>query len=508
MSDLPLRQKIVIHSPANGEFVGEVQVSTVAEVREAVARARTAQVEWAKRPVADRMAVLLNVREKLLSRIDEVVDIAAKENGKPRHEGLLHEGFAPLELLTYFGTEAERILQPQPIPLRLLKHRASYIHFAPRGVVGIIAPWNFPHHLAFGGAAMALVAGNAAIIKPSEFTPLITEKVREIWLSAGVPADLLQIVHGYGDIGAALIDSGVDMIEFTGSVATGKKVAAMCGERLIPCVLELGGKAPALVLDDAEPNRTLNAVLWGGYANAGQVCASIERLLVHEKVYDTFVPKLVDRVKALRVGDASQSSDIDVGPLVNARQLEIVERLVADAVAKGATVACGGKRHGDKGNFYEPTVLLDVTTDMDIVNKETFGPVVPVMKFSGEAAMVEEANRSHLGLLAYVFTRDGDRGRRVAEQIRAGTVMVNDVIATAAAAETPWGGVKNSGIGVTHSDEGLRHMCEQRHVNYDILPWLSRELWWYPYKEKDLGTLKRLLNLLYGRGFKRFLKAS
>jgi succinate-semialdehyde dehydrogenase/glutarate-semialdehyde dehydrogenase len=509
MSELPLsRQKIAIHSPANGSFVGEVEVNTPDEVRAAVARARIAQGEWAKRPVRERMKVLLDVREALLSRLDEVVEISSKENGKPRQEGLLHECLAPLELLTYFGTEAERILQPQAIPLRLLKHRASYIHYAPRGVVGIIAPWNFPHHLAFGGAAMALVAGNAAVIKPSEFTPLITEKVREIWISAGVPADLLQIVHGYGDIGAALIDSGVDMIEFTGSVATGKKVAAMCGERLIPCVLELGGKAPALVFDDHDPVRTLNAVLWGGYANAGQVCASIERLLVHEKVYEAFVPKLVERVAALRVGDASQSADIDVGPLVNTRQLEIVERLVADAVAKGAIVACGGKRVGETGNFFAPTVLLNVTTEMDIVNKETFGPVVPVMKLSDEASMIAEANRSHLGLLAYVFTKDGDRGRRVAEQIRAGTVMVNDVIATAAAAETPWGGVKQSGIGTTHSDEGLRGMCEARHVNYDILPWLSREIWWYPYREKDLSTVKRLLNLLYGRGFKRFMKAS
>ena len=509
MSDLPLdRTKIAIHSPANGEFVGEVSVSSADDVRAAVARARTAQVEWAKRPVAARMAVLLNVREKLLARIDEVVEVSSKENGKPKHEGLLHEGFAPLELLTYFGTESERILQPQPIPLRLLKHRASYIHYVPRGVVAIIAPWNFPHYLAFGGAAMALVAGNAVVIKPSEFTPLITEKVREIWLSAGVPPDLLQIVHGYGDVGATLIDSGVDMVEFTGSVATGKKVAAMCGERLIPCVLELGGKAPALVFDDCEQTRTLNAVLWGGYANAGQVCASVERLLVHEKIYDAFIPRLVERVKALRIGDASKSSDIDIGPLVNKRQLEIVERLVDDAVAKGATVACGGKRVEGEGYFFEPTVLLDCTSEMDIVNKETFGPVVPVMKMGTEAEMITEANRSHLGLLAYVFTKNGERGRRVAEQIRAGTVMVNDVIATAAAAETPWGGVKQSGIGHTHSDDGLRHMCEARHVNYDILPWLSRELWWYPYREKDLSTLKRLLNVLYGRGFKRFLKAS
>lgn len=504
MSASPAPSNLVVRSPANGEVVGEVPISTADDVRAAVARARAAQAAWAARPVRERMSILLDVRAAILADLDNIVAISSRENGKPRHEGLLHEGFAPLELLTYFGTEAERILAPQPIPLRLLKHRASYIHYVPRGVVGIIAPWNFPHHLAFGGAAMALVAGNAVVIKPSEFTPLITQHVRDLYVKAGVPSDVIQVVYGHGDVGAALIDAGVDMVEFTGSVATGKKVAAMCGERLIPCVLELGGKAPALVFDDCDRERALHAVLWGGFANAGQVCASVERLLVQDRVYDAFVPRLVERVKALRVGDASTGAEVDVGPLVNQRQLDIVERLVADAVAKGATVACGGKRVDGPGFFFEPTVLLDVTTEMDIVNKETFGPVVPVMKVSSEADMVAEANRSHLGLLAYVFTRDGDRGRRVAEQIRCGTVMVNDVIASAAMAETPWAGLKHSGLGLTHSDDGLRHMCEARHVNYDVLPWLKKELWWYPYREKDLASLKKLMNLLYGRGLKRF----
>ncbi|MBM4369977.1 MAG: aldehyde dehydrogenase family protein, partial [Deltaproteobacteria bacterium] len=397
MSAEPAPSRLVVRSPANGEVVGEVPISTPDEVRAAVARARAAQGAWAARPIRERMEVLLKVRELLLADLDNIVALSARENGKPRHEGLLHEGFAPLELLTYFGTEAERILEPQPIPLRLLKHRASYIHYVPRGVVAIIAPWNFPHHLAFGGAAMALVAGNAVVIKPSEFTPLITQHVRELYVKAGVPPECIEVVYGHGDVGATLIDSGVDMVEFTGSVATGKKVAAMCGERLIPCVLELGGKAPALVLDDADQDRALHATLWGGFANAGQVCASIERLLVHQKVYDAFVPRLVERVKALRMGDASASADVDIGPLVNQRQLEIVERLVDDAVRKGATVACGGKRVDGPGYFFEPTVLLDVTTEMDIVNKETFGPVVPVMKMQGESEMVAEANRSHLG---------------------------------------------------------------------------------------------------------------
>ncbi len=494
-----------IHSPANGELVGEVEIDTPDSIRAIVQKARDAQVEWGLRPVAARAEILLKVRKTILAQTDAIVENAARENGKPRHEGLLHEVLTQLELLTYFGNEAERILAPQSIPMRLLKHRASYVHYRPRGVCAIIAPWNFPNHLGFGGAAMALVAGNAVVLKPSEFTPLSAQLLRRCYIDGGVPEGCLQLVNGFGDVGAALIGAGVDFVEFTGSVATGRKVAAMCGERLIPCVLELGGKAPALVMEDADTTRTLEAVLWGGYANAGQVCASIERLVVHEKVHDAFVGKLVTRVKALRVGDASGAADIDVGPLVNQRQLEIVERLVADAVAKGATVACGGKRVEGAGFFYEPTVLTGVTIDMDIVNQETFGPVVPVLKVGSEAEAILEANRSHLGLLAYVFTKNGGRGRRMAEQIRAGTVMVNDVLATAAAPETPWAGLKSSGIGVAHSDDGLRGMCEARHVNYDALPWLQRELWWFPYDKNSLPLLRRMLKLLYDSPLGRLL---
>jgi succinate-semialdehyde dehydrogenase/glutarate-semialdehyde dehydrogenase len=349
---------------------------------------------------------------------------------------------------------------------------------------------------------MALIAGNGVVVKPSEYTPLIAEYVHGLYIEAGVPADLFQLVQGHGDVGAAMIDAGVDMVEFTGSVATGRKVAAACAEKLIPCVLELGGKAPALVLADADFERALNAVTWGGFANNGQVCASIERLLLHSSVYDRFVTALVERVKALRSGDAATSADIDLGPLVNERQRDIVAARVDDAVAKGARVLCGGKRVEGPGYFYEPTVLVDVTPDMDVVNKETFGPVVPVMRFDDEAAMVAEANRSHLGLLAYVFSKDAVRARTVAEQIVAGTVMINDVIASHAMAETPWAGLKQSGIGTTHSDDGLRHMCQARHVNHDLLPWLSREPWWFPYRAKDLPLFRKGFRLLFGRGLK------
>jgi succinate-semialdehyde dehydrogenase/glutarate-semialdehyde dehydrogenase len=497
-----------IHSPANGAFVGEVPITPVAHVREVVARARAAQRAWGARPIHERCKVLLDVRGAMVEHMDELADLVVRENGKPRPEAYFHELVPCCEALTYFTGEAERILAPEPIPMRLMKHRASYLHRPPRGVVGIIAPWNFPLNLPFGTAAMALIAGNGVVLKPSEFTPLIAERLRQIWVDAGVPADLFMVVHGYGDVGAALVDGGVDMVEFTGSVATGQKVAAMCGERLIPCVMELGGKAPALVFPDCNFERTVDAVTWGGLANSGQVCASIERLVVHESIHDRFVAAVVERVKSLRQGDPTTTDDVDVGSMVNQRQVDIVTRLVDDAVAKGATVATGGKAAAGPGLYFPPTVLTGCTTDMDIVNKETFGPVIPVLKAPDEEAMVAEANRSHLGLLAYVFSGDPDRARRVAERVEAGTVMINDVLATHSMTETPWAGVKQSGIGVTHSDEGLRHMCQQRHVNYDALPWLKKELWWYPYSATSVSRAKRMLSWLYGRGLGRFFRAA
>lgn len=496
--------QLEVHCPANGQLVGTVSITPPEDVRAVVDRARAAQVAWAAKPLSERAQFLRKVRARVLARQGDIVECLARQNGKPRAEGLIHEVMEHLELLTYFSDEGERILTSQPIPAHLLIHRQSYVHYQPRGVLGVVAPWNFPFTIPFGAVAMGLLAGNAVVLKPSEFTPLVADLGREIYLEAGLDPDLLQIVHGYGDVGAALIDAGIDMLEFTGSVATGRKVAAMCGERLIPCVTELGGKAPALVLADAPLQRTANAVTWGGLANAGQVCASIERLLVDDAIYDKFVPVLVEQVKALRLGDAMTTAEFDVGPLVNERQLDIVERLVNDAVSKGATIAVGGKRVEGPGFFFEPTVLLDCTIEMDILTKETFGPVIPVMRLKGEEAMIAEANRSSLGLLAYIFTKRTDHGRKLAERIRAGTVMVNDVLASHAMAETPWAGVKNSGIGAVHSDDGLRHMCEARHVNYDVLPWLSRELWWYPYKLANQKLFRRSLGGLFGRGVDRF----
>jgi acyl-CoA reductase-like NAD-dependent aldehyde dehydrogenase len=487
-------------NPATGQPLGEVPVMGAEEVRAAVARARAAQASWGALPVAERARRVMAFKHELLARAEEVIAAIVAEGGKTRHEALGMEVMVVVDLVDYFCKRAEKILAPQPIPLHLLKHRKSYLHFVPRGVVGVIAPWNFPFSIPVGETLMALIAGNAVVLKPSEVTPLIGLKAKELFDACGLPRDLFQVVTGRGPTGAALIDAGVDQILFTGSVATGKRVAAACGERLIPCTLELGGKAPAVVCADADLERTANALVWGAFANSGQVCASVERAYVHEAVYDELVGKVVEKTRRLRQG--APDTEVDVGAMTWDKQLEIVEERVRSATDAGAKVLTGGKRKPGAGQFFEPTVLVDCRQDMEVMRKEIFGPVLPIMRVRTEDEAVKLANDSHLGLLAYVFTRDKGKGRRLAERIEAGTVMVNDVLNTYGAPETPWGGVKQSGIGVAHSDDGLRGMCQTRHVNVDRLA-PRRDLWWYPYSDKAFGYMLKAMRFLFGRGLGR-----
>ncbi len=404
------------------------------------------------------------------------------------------------DLVNYFSKQAPRMLAPERIDLHLLRHRRSYIHYAPRGVVGVISPWNFPFSIPMGEVMMAVLAGNGVVLKPSEVTPLIALLGKKLFDDCGLPADLLQVVTGRGPAGAALIDAGIDYCVFTGSVATGQKVGAACGQRLIPCTLELGGKAPAIVCADADLERTASAIVWGGFANAGQVCASVERVYAHHAVHDELVERIVALTQSLRQGDAG-AAEVDVGAITWDRQLDEVERLVRSAVAAGARIRTGGERASGPGLFYPPTVLTDCEPSMEVMKKEIFGPVIPIMKVGSEAEAIELANDSHLGLLGYVFTKDRRRGKRLAERLEVGTVMVNDVLNTFACPETPWGGLKMSGVGRTHSIIGLRDLCQVRHVNYDRLA-PKKELWWYPYSDRKFRVLLRTMKALLGRQFR------
>jgi succinate-semialdehyde dehydrogenase/glutarate-semialdehyde dehydrogenase len=485
-------------SPITGERIGEVPVLDERAVQHIIERARVAQRSWGARPLEERAERVARLGEKLVERADELVDVLMREAGKPRNEALAHEVLTTVDLCHYYTRNATKILADETIDLHLLKHRRSYITYVPMGVIGVISPWNFPLVIPMGSVIEALVAGNAVVVKPSEITPLIMIKAREIAIDAGIPGDLFQVVTGDGKTGAALIDAGIQKLIFTGAVSTGRRVAARCGERLVPCVLELGGKAPLLALEDCDVEQTARAIVYGGFANSGQVCVSVERVLAHEAVHDRLVDRVVSMTKRLRQGDPT-AREVDVGAIIFPKQIDIAEAHIRDAVAKGAVVATGGQRVPREGNFFEPTVLTNCRNDMTVMREEIFGPIVPVMKIRDEEEAIRIANELDLGLNAYVFSRDRERALRIAERIEAGTVMVNDVLSSYGAVEAPFGGIKNSGYGRVHSDASLKAMCYARHVNYDRVSVPVNDLLWYPYSDSKYRTVKSALKTLFSR---------
>lgn len=480
---------------ASGRLLGVAPVLGEARVRAAVARARAAQKEWGALPVAERSALLGRFRDAILDHEEELTDLLSKETGKPKHEALLQEVAVIVNMLTHLGRRAEAILATREVELSLFKHRKSFLHYAPRGVIGIISPWNYPFNLPLRDAVLALFAGNGVVIKPSEVTPLIALKAKSVWDDSGLPRDLFQVVTGYGETGAALIDAGIDFLVFTGGVATGKRVAAACGERLIPCVMELGGKAPLIVCEDADVARAANAAVFGGFSNSGQICISVERVYAHERVHDDLLDQMATATRRLRQGDPETSS-VDVGAITFPKQIEVAEAHVADAVKKGARVVVGGKRVPGE-SFFEPTILADCTHDMTVMRSEIFGPIVPVMRVASDEEATRLANDSHLGLNAYVFTKDREKGHRIARQIEAGSVMVNDVLLNGGMVEAPFGGIKESGFGRVMGDDALRDLCNVKHVVIDRIA-TSREPVWFPYDDRSLRVTRKAVQLVFG----------
>ena len=324
-------------------------------------------------------------------------------------------------------------------------------------------------------------------------------EAKKIYDSTGLPEDLFAVVVGHGGTGQALIDAGIDCCVFTGAVETGRKVAAACGQRLVPCTMELGGKAPLMACEDCDLERTAQAIVFGGFANSGQVCISVERVYAHDKVYQPLLDRVRALVAGLRQGDPARDF-VDVGAIIFPKQIDIARRHVDDAVQKGATLVCGGKTLPGPGQFFEPTVLAGCDHSMTVMREEIFGPVVPFMRVPSDEEAVRLANESHLGLNAYVFSRSRSRARRIAEQIQAGSVVINDVLSNYATVEAPFGGIKQSGFGRVHGVEGLRDMCHRKHVSYGHVPGPSRDPYWYPYSAKSLHWLQRGVKLLLGGG--------
>lgn len=484
-------REIIAHDPSTGEEIGRVPLMDAGQVAAAVNRGRMAQPAWAKLSYRERARFILRARQIVLDQLEDIAQLISCETGKPKSEAISMEIVPTLDLMYFFAHNTRRLLDRRKIDLGQYNFmaRSSYIVYKPLGVVGIISPWNFPWATPLDEVVMALMAGNAVVVKPSELSSLTALKIADVFKQAQLPEGLLAIVTGDGSTGAALVDAGVNKIMFTGSVKTGKRVAEAAAKHLTPVVLELGGKDPMIVLEDADLKNAARAAIWGAFCNSGQACASIERCYVHESIAKNFTDLVVEETRRLKQDKAS-TDEIDIGAMTNEQQLEIVEDHVSDAVERGAKVLTGGHRLDNGGGwFHQPTVMTNVDHSMKLMRDETFGPVLPIMTFKTDEEAIRLANDSIYGLTASVFTRDIARGRRLAEQIDAGTVMINEVVYTHAVAQTPWGGVKQSGYGRTHGGLGLLEMVSPQHVHANALPLLS-DVWWFPYT-KQAGKLFR-----------------
>jgi acyl-CoA reductase-like NAD-dependent aldehyde dehydrogenase len=498
----PLR----VTNPATGELVAEVPAAGAAEVEAAFARARAAQPAWGALPFAERAGLLRRLLRALRDD-NRLVDTLVAENGKPRYEAELFELFYTLELTRFYtGRAGRRALRDDLRQPLIFSNKRARVTYHPRGVVGVIGPWNFPLLNNFADCVAPLVAGNAVVLKPSQQTPLTSLRVAELWREVDMPKDVFQVVAGRADAGEAVANLA-DMVFFTGSAQAGRKVAQAAAVRLVPAVLELGGTSAMIVLADADLPRAARAATWSGFAGSGQVCIRTERVLVEAAVADKFVELAAEEIRKLRQGVPPQGKDtpeVDVGAITFAPQIERAERHIADAIARGGRVVTGGGPRTDLGGgrFFVPTLIADATPEMLVMQEETFGPVLPVMKVKDAEHAIRVANDTPMGLSGSVWSADPERALALAKRLEAGSVCVNDALYNYFVVEAPLGGVKKSGIGFRHGPEALRQFCRIETVveDHPLLGWLSpildRQLS-FPYRKRTQRLLRRFMRWFY-----------
>jgi acyl-CoA reductase-like NAD-dependent aldehyde dehydrogenase len=495
----PSGEKIQITNPGNGGIAGEVPVYSREQVEGTVERCRDAQVYWGALSGSQRGKLLRRYRDFLLDSRDEIAETVSSETGKPLAEVFAAEMMYVCDGIGYWAKNAGRYLADRRFRPHLLKTKIPMTTYKPRGVIGMITPWNFPLLLSIGEAIPALMAGNGVVIKPSSTTPLSAVLGARIAEEAGLPKGLLATVTGRGNVGWDLIDF-VDMVSFTGSVETGRKIQIKCAEQLKPTTMELGGKDPMIVCRDADLERASNGCVWGALSNSGQVCISVERVYVDERVHDDFVGRIVGKVGELRQGDPDE--DVDIGSMTSESQLKIVESQVEDARAKGAKILAGGRRiEGKRGLWYEPTVVTEVDNSMKLMRDETFGPVIAIQKVKDESEAIELANDSNFGLSASVWSKDREGAMNIARRVEAGAVCVNDHMIHMMIPEVSMGGIKESGVGHRHGSEGIRKFCEEQTLVIDRFG-LKKEALWYPGFKNRAKFFRRALNLLFRSGLR------
>jgi acyl-CoA reductase-like NAD-dependent aldehyde dehydrogenase len=513
----PAQGQLETFSPIDGRRLGALPTITAEQVQSVVDDVAEVQPFWAALPVEDRARYMRRAAQVIVDSLDVLSELLTREQGKPRNESYAMELLPTIDALHWVADAGPDILADEKVKLPIwVKQKRARFTYEPLGVVGVIAPWNYPWSIPLGEVAIALMCGNGVVLKPASLTPLIGQKIQEVFERAGLPEGLVRTVHGGGAVGNALVESSAAKIFFTGSVEVGRQVGIKCAERMKGSVLELGGKDPMIVLSDAQIGNAVSGALWGGFANAGQTCSGIERVYVMRDVAERFTDELVRGARALHVGDPMDWRT-EIGPMVSKEQHDLVAELVDDAVANGATLRCGGSTaapaisSGAAGNgapasgaptaafghWYAPAVLTGVTHDMRIMREEIFGPVIPVIAVDSEDEAIDLANDSEFGLGASVWTTDRARGDRIARRIQSGMVWINDHMYSHGTCSCAWGGVKDSGLGRSHSKFGFYECVNVKQLSWE--PGLTRNFWWHPY-DRSLGRgLHEAATLLYGR---------
>ena len=490
--------------PASGKHLGEVPVHTPDEVRLMIARARDAQEQWAQTSFDVRRSVLQHIRAHVLEHADELCDLIVRDAGKTRENAMMGEIWPVVEKIRWTVAHGEKHLRPERVSSGVFLHKKATIEFHPLGVIGVICPWNYPLQNILGPVIHGLMAGNACVVKVSEHVAWSAQRFEKIFHDAldahGLPRDLVQLVHGFAQAGAAIVSGGVDLVVFTGSMANGKKVIAESAKTITPVILELGGKDAMVVCDDADLEQAVYAAINGSFIAAGQNCLAAERTLVMGGIYNRFVARVTELVRALRQGDSNEEQ-VDIGALVTPMQLDIVQHLVDDAISKGAKAIVGGKRLDRPGNYFEPTVLVDVTPDMLIMQEETFGPVMCICKVRDDQDAIEVANSTQYGLSATVLSKDPKRARKIADAIVSGSASINDFGFTYMAQDLPFGGARGSGFGRLNGRDGLRACTNQKAVLEDRFPLHSPAVI-FPVKDHDYELVRGVVRTLYGVGVK------
>jgi acyl-CoA reductase-like NAD-dependent aldehyde dehydrogenase len=494
-------QTIPVENPATGEVVSTVALLGADDCQAMAERARAAQPQWEAIGFEGRARIMRRAQRWMLDNADRVIKSVVSETGKTYEDAQLADLGYTVSALGFWAKEGPKYLEDERVPSwknPVAAGKKLVIRYAPIGIVGVIGPWNYPIANSFGDCIPALMAGNCVILKPSEVTPLSSLLMAEMMRECGLPEDVFQVATGDGSTGAALI-AEVDCVMFTGSTRTGKAVMKAAADSLVPCYLELGGKDPMIVCADANIDRAANAAAFYSMNNGGQVCISVERCYVEAPVYDEFVEKVNANVRRLRQGVPTDVGTVDVGAVIFPPQLDVVEEHVRDAVEKGAKVLTGGHARREGGRFFEPTVLVDVDHSMKIMQQETFGPTLPIMKIANSEEGVRLANDSEYGLQASVWTGDVEHGEALARRIEAGVVCVNDAQVNYTALNLPMGGWKASGLGTRHGANGIRKYTKVQSLLVTRRA-LKREPFMFPYTARTTMLLRRMFKLLYGRG--------